>query len=61
MELEQITNLIMNTGVTVFVVIYFAYRDNKFLTSLNTTLTTLVDTVQALKDELQKKNEKIGE
>lgn len=51
MELEAMTNLFLNTGVTVAVIAYFIYRDNKFMSELQKTLTTLVDTVNALREQ----------
>ena len=55
MEIKDIVNLIMNSGVTVLVLSYFIYRDNKFMTQLNTTLTTLVQTVTTLKEMIENK------
>jgi len=54
MELEAMTNLFLNTGVTVVVIAYFIYRDNKFMSELQKTLTTLVDTVNALREQTMK-------
>lgn len=50
MELETIVNLIMNNGMCIVIVAYFMYRDFKFMDTLKTTLNTLVDTVESLKD-----------
>lgn len=57
MELEDMVNLILNTGVTAFIIVYFAYRDVKFISTLNSTLVSLVDTVQALKEAIERKKE----
>lgn len=51
--MNDIVTLIMNSGMTVVIVAYFIYRDFKFMGTLNTTLTTLVDTVNTLKDMVQ--------
>lgn len=48
--MDEVVNLILNSSVTVVVIAYFIYRDNKFLTQLQSTLVTLVDTVDTLKD-----------
>lgn len=48
--MEQIVELFVNNGVAVAVVIYFLARDWKFNDELHKTLTTLIDTVDALKD-----------
>lgn len=52
MEMQDVANLILNNGAAVVLIAYFIYRDLKFMTSLNTTLTTLVDTVDTLKDAI---------
>ena len=48
MSVEQITTLISNLGVTVAVLIYFMYRDNKFMTELQKTLTTMDDSLNTI-------------
>lgn len=48
--IEPITNLIVNNGVAVTVVIYFLFRDWKFHDNLQVTLTTLIETVDTLKE-----------
>lgn len=50
MEINEIANLALNSGVSIAVIIFFMYRDIKFMSQLQTTLTALVDTVNALKD-----------
>ena len=49
---EEIVNIFVNNGVAVAVIVYFMYRDFKFYDSLQTTLQTLVDTVDALNDTI---------
>ena len=39
--MEQIVQLASNVGVTVVVIAYFMYRDNKFMSELQKTLTTM--------------------
>ena len=51
--MEDLINLIVNSGTTVVIIAYFIYRDNKFMVQLQNTLTTLVDTVGTLKDILK--------
>lgn len=48
--MDDLVNLIMNAGVTIVIIAYFIFRDYKFMSSLQTTLTTLVDTVNTLKE-----------
>lgn len=60
MEMSDIVNLALNSGVSIVVIAFFMYRDIKFMTQLQTTLTTLVDTVDTFKDYISRsiKNEK---
>lgn len=55
--MEEVVNLIMNTSTTIVVIAYFLYRDYKFMGTLQTTLQTLVDTVQCLKDSMKNEEE----
>ena len=48
--MEDIVDLLVNSGVTVVIIAYFMLRDYKFMSQLQSTLTTLVDTVNALKE-----------
>ena len=50
MTITDIVNLFVNNGVAIAVIVYFMYRDYKFMDSLQTTLTTLVNTVDVLKN-----------
>lgn len=53
--IDSIVALITNAGVSIGVLVYFMYRDFKFMDTLSKTLTTLVDTVNTLK-EIVKEN-----
>lgn len=55
MEMNELVNLIQNTGVTVVIIGYFIFRDYKFMGTLKDTLTTLVNTVNTLKEVVQSK------
>lgn len=55
--MESIVKLIMDNGLAVVIVGFFMYRDIKFMTTLQTTLTTLVDAVNSLKDMANKNKE----
>ena len=48
MELQELTNLILNTGVTIVVIAYFIYRDFKFMQKLDSTLATLKDVIDKI-------------
>ena len=50
MYFQELTNLILNSTVSIVVICYFMIRDYKFMDSLQTTLTTLVNTVDTLKE-----------
>ena len=50
--MQDLITVITNNGVAVAVLVYFIYRDNKFMSTLQTTLQTLIDTVDALKDTI---------
>jgi hypothetical protein len=52
--MDDVVNLLVNNGVAVAVILYFMYRDYKFQETLQRTLQTLVDTVEALHDMLYK-------
>lgn len=57
MEINELVNLALNSGVAIVVIIFFMYRDIKFMSQLQTTLTALVDTVNALKDVVSDEKE----
>ena len=52
--MDDIVNLIMNSSVTIVVLAYFIYRDYKFNDKLNSSLVTLNETVNLVKDLLLK-------
>lgn len=56
MELNTLITLLVNNGVAVVVIAYFMFRDFRFMSTLEKTLQSLVDTVDTLKDFLATKN-----
>ncbi len=54
--IEPIVNMIINNGVAVAVVVYFLFRDWKFHDNLQVTLTTLIETVDTLKELVNSRN-----
>lgn len=58
MELNEIINLVMNSGMAIVVVAYFIVRDWRFQSTLEQTLSTLVNTVNGLKEIVVSKGEK---
>ena len=51
--MQDFVNLFLNTGVALGVIVYFIYRDWKFMDTLKATLQTLVDTVSALESSVK--------
>ena len=56
-NVADIVSLIQNTGVTIVILAYFIFRDYKFMSTLQSTLTTLVNTVDTLKDAIGNKGD----
>lgn len=54
LEFKEMITLLQNTGVTIVVVAYFMMRDYKFMSTLQEALTTLIQTVDTLKDMMEK-------
>lgn len=53
-DIQAIISIIMNNGVAVALLAYFVYRDNKFLNSLDVSLKTLQNSVDSLKNLIEK-------
>lgn len=53
--MDALVNMILNSSVSIIVIAYFMYRDFKFMTQLQQTLQTLVDTVDCLKNVITDK------
>lgn len=51
--MQDIVNIILNSGVSVGVLVYFLYRDYKFMSSLQSTLTTLENTTESINKLLE--------
>lgn len=52
--MEQIVNVLVNNGTAIAVIAYFIYRDNKFMSTLNSTLTQLMEVTNTVKKLLEK-------
>lgn len=52
MPFDEIIKMVLDSSVTIAVLAYFMYRDNKFMSKLETTLQALVDTVNVLKEKV---------
>lgn len=59
MEFKEIVDLLVSNGIGIVCIIYFMYRDYKFMGTLTTTLTVLTQTTDLIKDFLL--NEKGGD
>lgn len=55
MEMDALVTMILNSSVSIVVIAYFLFRDFKFMSSLDKTLQSLVDTVDTLKDIISHK------
>ena len=52
--MEQLVNVIVNTGTAICVTAYFLYRDFKFNNDLVILMATLKELVQSIKEDLEK-------
>ena len=55
--MQELANLFVNNGTAIAVIIYFIYRDNKFMSTLNGTLTKLVEVTNTIKTMIEKEKE----
>ena len=55
-NMQDMTNIITNTSVTIAVIAYFIFRDYKFMSQLHNTLASLVNTVDTLKEIIKERN-----
>lgn len=52
MDISSIVTLITEKSVTIFIIAYFVFRDYKFMTTLQNTLTTLQETMEIVRNTL---------
>lgn len=55
MDLKDLVSIFTNNGVAVAVIIYFMFRDMKFMTSLTTSIQELKDCVKELTKTYERK------
>ena len=55
MDITELVNLCINSGVSIVIITYFILRDWKFNNTLVTTLTSLVNAVDTLKQLISEK------
>ena len=58
MQITDITNLFVNNGVAIAVIIYFMFRDYKFISELTKILQELKDSVNDATRTLKEKEDK---
>ena len=54
-DMNAIVQLILNSGVSIIVIAYFMVRDYKFMSTLNNALTSLLNSVDTLKEIIKTK------
>lgn len=54
MEMETLVNLIMNSSVSIAVIVYFMFRDYKFIQQLNTNIQKMIDVLCLTNDQISK-------
>lgn len=53
--MENIVNIIVNNGAMVGCLVYFMFRDYQFMQTINKSLTSVDDTLETIKEILNKK------
>lgn len=54
MTMTDLINIIVNSGVAVFVVAYFIYKDNKFNNEFVKTLAEITTTLKDMQDDIKR-------
>ena len=60
MEMETLVNLIMNSGVSIAVIVYFMFRDFKFIQQLNTNIQKMIDVLCLTNEQINKIEKRKG-
>lgn len=58
MEGTNVVDLMLNSGVSVALLVYFIYKDNKFTTQLSVTLETLQKSIESIKTLIEENKER---
>ena len=61
MIMNDIVNLIINSGVSVVIVAYFIFKDNKFNNELVKTMTEITVTLKDIQEDLKSYKNKDGD
>lgn len=51
MELQELVNLMMNSGITIIILAYFIWRDQKFMQKLDSTLEIIKEKISEQEKE----------
>lgn len=54
MELENIINLALNSSVSIAVIVYFMFRDYKFINQLNSNIQHMIDVLTLTNKNVEK-------
>lgn len=54
MKIEDLVKLIVDNGISIALLIYFVYKDNKFTENITKSLTAIQDSLEILKDNVVK-------
>ena len=55
MDVKEVVSLFINNGAAVALLIYFIYKDNKFTTQINNSLTAINESLFIIRDLLTTK------
>lgn len=56
--MDEIVNLMINNGTAIALLIYFIYKDNKFTENITKALTSIEESLQIIKESVNKNTEK---
>lgn len=57
MEMPDVVNLIVNNGVAIAVIVYFMFRDFKFMGKLSDSLQELIDVTKSVEKKIMREKE----
>lgn len=52
--MDEIVNLMINNGTAIALLIYFIYKDNKFTETITKALTSIEESLEIIKDSVNK-------
>lgn len=57
--IDTISNIVVNNGVAIGMLLYFVYRDNKFIDSIVASLKELEDSIKVLSNKIDNQTKEI--